>query len=121
MAAESELAELAGALQMLAGTNTEEQVFIVPADPSQSWHLDVVELDEDDGPQFAVYAEYGGDRSFEGRGLRLPEGSCVEADEGSNVTITFGALTPFDAAALLAEWASVLSNNTAFTWSTTWG
>lgn len=106
---------------MLAGTNTEEQVFIVPTAPSQSWHLDVVELDDGDGSRFAVYAAYGGDISFEGRGLRLPEGSIVEADEGSNVTVTFGELAAGDAAVLLAEWASLLSNNTGFTWSTTWG
>jgi hypothetical protein len=118
--AESELARLAGALEMLTGTNTDEQVLIVPATPSQQWHLDVVELDEEDGPRFAVYAEYGGDAPFDDRGLRLPEGSFVDDDGGSNVTITFGELTANEAAVLLSEWAAHLSHGAAFTWSTTW-
>jgi hypothetical protein len=117
---EPDAAGLVRALEELSGTNTEEQVFVVPTDPSQPWHLDVVELEEEDGPRFAVYAEYGGDAAFEERGLPLPEGSYIDADEGSNVTITFGELTSGDAAALLARWADVLSNSTGFTWSTTW-
>ena len=80
------MAGLAGALQRLVGTDLEEQVFIVPTIRSQSWHLDVVQLDEGYGDRFAVYAEYGGDISFDQRGLLLPEGSEIDADEGSNVT-----------------------------------
>src|SRR5438046_7485989 len=98
MANEAEVAELARALEMLAGTEMEEQVLIVPADPAQSWHLDVVEFPEEDGPRFAVYAEYGGDARFEQRGLPLPEDSSIDADEGSNVTVTFGELTSAEAA-----------------------
>src|SRR5947207_12188337 len=71
MATDLDVPGLGGALQMLAGTNTEEQVFIEPTTQSQSWHLDVVEVDEEDGPRFAVYAEYGGDLPFDRRGLRF--------------------------------------------------
>ena len=105
---------------MLAGTNTEEQVFIGPTNPSQPWHLDVVELEEELGPRFAVYAEYGGDLPFDERGLRLPEGSVIEADEVASATITFADLTPADAAVLLAEWAAILAEGASFAWSTTW-
>src|SRR5205085_1129579 len=58
---EPDVAGLASALQELAGTNAEEQVLIVPSARAESWHLDVVQLDEELGPRFAVYAEYGGD------------------------------------------------------------
>ncbi len=114
------MAGLERALEGLAGTETDEQVFVVPVDPSQRWHLDVVELPDEDGPRFAVYAGYGGDAPFEQRGLVVPPGSYVDADEGSNVTLTFGELTAGDAAAVLAQWADVLSNGAGFDWSTTW-
>src|SRR5689334_21161969 len=96
-----DLAGLTRALEALSGTETEEQVFVVPANPAQSWRLDVVELDEGDGPRFAVYADYGGNQPFRELGLPLPEGSSVDADEGSNATITFGELAAAEAAQLL--------------------
>lgn len=119
MAADFDLGGLTRALESLSGTQTDEQVFVTPSDPSQSWHLDVVELDEGDGPRFAVYAEYGGDEPFEGRGLSLPPGSEIDADEGSNVTITFGELSADAASQLLVAWAGLLSDGAPFRWSTT--
>jgi hypothetical protein len=112
----SDLEALTRALGDLSGTNTEEQIFIVPSVATQSWHLDVVELD-DDGPRFAVYAEFDTAVPFSQRGLSLPTGSVVEADEGSNVTITFGELTESEAAKLLSQWGQLLSGDTGFGWS----
>ncbi len=120
MANESDLVALARTLQLLTDTDTEEQVFILPTVGSQSWHLDVVELQDEDGPRFAVYAEYGGNLPFDERRLPLPEGSFVDADEGSSVTVTFGELTPREAADVLGQWASILSNDAGFSWQTTW-
>ena len=119
MATDPDLVGLTRALEGLSGTETEEQVFVVPASPTQSWHLDVVELDEGDGPRFAVYAEYGGDQPFTERGLPVPEGSSIEADEGSNSTIILGELAPGEAAQVLARWAELLSNGSSFEWSAT--
>jgi hypothetical protein len=119
MATDPDLVGLARALEALSGTQADEQVFVAPTSPTESWHLDVVELDEGDGPRFAVYAEYPGDQPFAERGLPLPEGSYIDADEGSNVTVTFGELTPDEAARLLARWAELLSNGSPFDWSTT--
>ena len=119
MASPSDRTELVRALEALSGTEMEEQVFITPVDASQSWHLDVVELDEGDGSRFAVFAEYGGAEPFEQRGLRLPAGSVIDADEGSNVTVTFGPLSAPAAADVLVEWADSLSGGSGFEWSTT--
>jgi hypothetical protein len=119
VAADFDLGGLTRALESLSGTQTDEQVLVTSADQSQSWHLDVVELDEGDGPRFAVYAEYGGDEPFEERGLPLPPGSEIDADEGSNVTITFGDLSADAAARLLVGWAELLSDGAPFGWSTT--
>jgi hypothetical protein len=119
VAADFDLVGLTRALESLSGTETDEQVFVAPSDPSQSWHLDVVELDEGDGPRFAVYAEYGGSEAFEERGLPLPPGSEIDADEGSSVTITFGELSADAAAQLLVGWADRLSDGAPFGWSTT--
>jgi len=112
-------AGLAHALEALAGTEMEEQVFIAPTDAAQTWHLDVVELDEGDGSRFAVYVEYGGHQPFGERGLPLPPGSAIDADEGSSATITFGELTATDAARVLIGWAEHLSLGAPFSWSTT--
>jgi hypothetical protein len=114
-----DLPGLTRALEALAGTQMDEQVFITPADESEPWHLDVVELDEGDGPRFAVYVEYGGVAPFEDRDLPLPDGSVIDGDEGSNATVTFGELSATAAAELLVGWAENLSAGSAFGWSTT--
>jgi hypothetical protein len=117
--ADFDLPGLTRALEALAGTQTDEQVFITPVDDWEPWHLDVVELDEGDGPRFAVYVEYGGAAPFEDRDLPLPDGSVIDADEGSSATVTFGELSATAAAESLVGWATTLSAGSPFAWSTT--
>jgi len=118
MTTDADIEGLARALELLADTQADEQVYLGPTNASQTWHLDVVEFDEGYGPRFAVYAEYDGNVRFEERGLPLPEGSLIDADEGSNATVTFGVLDSFGAATLLAQWATILSHGSGFDWST---